>query len=243
MKLKSYKYGMSFLTGYFFIIFFCLPFLAGASETKEASHEILPENKSINSQKELEKRYLNIFRRLFFSRSYDSLKCHENIYRLLNRAEAEKLDITDLSVIFIFSKNHDKLIPIKSQNATDYGVHRPTITMYRTRIVYNRSDPPGQFRYHVFTAIKDKVMDFDYTNSPKLVPVEEYFKSMFSPEKMSEVQRHELFDSLTLRVISAKEYLQTYPQHTSWYLFDLEKRYPSKSANDYIREISDRQKK
>jgi len=229
---------MRHLTRYLFMILICLPFLAGASSAEEGLHENMPEQGSIKTEKKLEKQYLNLFRRLFFSRSYDSLKCHENIYRLLKKAEAGKLDLTDLSVIFIFNKEHDKLMPIKSQNATDYGVHRPTITMYRTRIVYNRSDPPGQFRYHVFAAIKDKIMDFDYTNSPKLVPVQEYFKNMFSPKKMSEVERRKLFNGLTLRVISAKEYLQTYPQHTSWYLFDLENRFPSQSANDYIREVS-----
>lgn len=234
---------MRLLTRYLFMILICLPFLAGTSSAKEGLHKSMPEQKSINTEKKPEKQYLNLFRRLFFSRSYDSLKCHENIYRLLKKAEAEKLDLTGLSVIFIFNKEHDKLMPIKSQNATDYGVHRPTITMHRTRIVYNRSDPPGQFRYHAFAAIRDKIMDFDYTNSPKLVPVQEYFKNMFSPKKMSGVERSELFDGLTLRVISAKEFLQTYPQHTSWYLFDLEKRFPSQSANDYIREISGIQQK
>lgn len=243
MKLKHHGYGMHLLTRYLFIIFICLSFLAGASYAKEDLHETLPEQKSVDTQKKLEKQYLNLFRRLFFGRSYDSLKCHENIYRLLKRAEAEKLDMADLNVIFIFNKDHDKLMSIKSQNAVDYGVHRPTITMHRTRIVYNRSEPPGQFRYHVFAAIRDKIMDFDYTNSPKLVPVGEYFKSMFSPEKMSDVERYALFDSMTLRVISATEYLQTYPQHTSWYLFDLEKKFPSKSANDYILEISRQAKK
>jgi len=242
MKPKHYRYGMNLLTRHLFIILICLPFLTRASYAKEGLQENLPEQKSVNTQEMLEKQYLSLFRGLFFGRSYDSLKCHENIFRLLKRAEAEKLDMTDLNVIFIFNKDHDKLMPIKSQNAIDYGVHRPTITMHRTRIVYNRSDPPGQFRYHAFAAIRDKIMDFDYTNSPKLVPAGEYFKSMFSPEKISEAERYALFDGMTLRVISATEYLQTYPQHTSWYLFDLEKKYPSKSANDYILEISGRQK-
>jgi len=234
---------MRLLTLYLFISLICLPFLTGASGAEEGSHENMPEQESIKAEKKLEKQYLNLFRRLFFSRSYDSLKCHENIYRLLKKAETEKLDLTDLSVIFIFNKEHDQLMPIKSQNATDYGVQRPTITMHRTRIVYNRSDPPGQFRYHAFAAIKDKIMDFDYTNSPKLLPMQEYFKNMFSPKKMSRVKQRKLFDGLTLRVISATEYLKTYPQHTSWYLFDLEKRFPSQSANDYIREISGLKKK
>jgi hypothetical protein len=243
MKHKYYRYGMGLLTRYLFMILICLPFLAGTSSAEEGLQKEMPEDESIKIEKKLEKQYLNLFRKLFFSRSYDSLKCHENIYRLLKKAEEKKLDPADLSVIFIFNKEHDQLMPIKSQNAAAYGVHRPTITMHRTRIVHNRSDPPGQFRYHVFAAIRDKIMDFDYTNSPKQIPVQEYFKNMFSPKKMSGVKRRELFDNLSLRIISATEYLQTYPQHTSWYLFDLEQRFPSRSANDYIREISGMQKK
>ncbi|MFO7558038.1 MAG: hypothetical protein R6X10_04335 [Desulfobacterales bacterium] len=237
MKHTYDSYGTCLLIRYLFIILIFLSFTAGISRAEKGSHEDLPEEGSIKTKKNLEKQYLNIFRRLFFSRSYDSLKCHENIYRLLKKAESEKMDLTDLNVIFIFNKEHDKLMPIKSQNATDYGVQRPTITMHRTRIVFNRSDPPGQFRYHVFAAFKDKIMDFDYTNSPKMLPAQEYFNSMFAAEKMSADKRRELFEGLTLRIISAVEYLQTYPQHTSWYLFDLENRFPSQSANDYIRSL------
>jgi hypothetical protein len=134
-------------------------------------------------------------------------------------------------------------MPSKSSKTVDFGVQRPTITMYKTRIVYNRSAPPGKFRFHAFAAFKDKIMDFDYTNSPKLIPAREYFDSMFSSKEMNRKERKDLFSRLTLRVIPAKDFLKNGLHHTSWYLFDLETQFPSQSLQHFLPNLDDLQNK
>ncbi|RJP83002.1 MAG: hypothetical protein C4522_01945 [Desulfobacteraceae bacterium] len=235
------KYLPNCLTGWFFLIFLSGIIPVSSLPAKDSN--------TIDSQTEAadpglsrdeESRYRTLFRKLFYSVTYNSLKCHENIYSLLEKAGKEGLDLTGVRVVFIFDKDHDKLLSGKSSNSFSPGIQRPTITMYKTRIVYNRNDPPGEFRFHAFAIFQDKIMDFDYTNSPRLVPAMEYFSHMFSPEKMNQKEREALFNRLTIRAIPAKDYLHYNIQHTSWYLFDLETKFPSQSLHHFLLDLSDR---
>ena len=201
-----------------------------------------PEAKTTSADLDEERKYLSIFRRLFFSTTYNSLKCYENIYALLEKAETDGLDLSDVRVVFIFDKDHDKLMPNKPSDPVSRGVQRPTITMYNTRRVYNRSDPPGDFRFHAFAAFQDKIMDFDYTNSPQLVPAREYVSQMFTPPKMNRTKRKALFERLTVRAIPAKKYLHYNIQHPSWYLLDLETQFPSQPLHRFLMDLADQKK-
>ena len=194
-----------------------------------------------NSEQNNEKEYLSLFRRMFFSTTYNSLKCYENIYSLLEKAKENGLNLAHVRVIFIFDKDYDKLLSRKSTDSSYAGIQRPTITMYKTRIVYNRSDPPGEFRFHAVAAVQGKIMDFDYTNSPKMVPLAAYCRAMFAPVKMSRKEREALFKQLTIRVIPAEEYLYYDVQHPSWYLFDLATKFPSQSLYQFIRDTARQQ--
>lgn len=231
-----------FLIVFFILLFLFLIFSAKSAQAKNENPSGKPSEKQANND-DLEKQYLNLFRKLFYSDKYNSLKCYENIYSLLNKASADGLDVTDVKVIFIFDKDHDKLVPSNSSKKIDFSIHRPNITMYKTRIVYNRSAPPGEFRFHAFAAFQDKIMDFDYTNSPTLIPAREYFESMFSSKEMNRKERNDLFSRLTLRVIPAKDFLKNGLRHTSWYLFDLETHFPSQSLLHFLSTLDDPQNK
>ncbi len=231
-----------YFIGFFLFLFLCLLFSVKVTQAENGdSPDSLSEKQSNTIDQE--KQFLNLFRKLFFSDTYNSLKCYENIYSLLNKASTNGLDVTNVKVIFIFDKDHDKLMPSKSSKKVASSVQRPTITMYMTRIVYNRSPPPGEFRFHAFAAFQDKIMDFDYTNSPKLIPAKEYFDSMFSGKEMSQKKRKDLFSRLTLRVIPAKDFLKNGLRHTSWYLFDLETHFPSQSLQHFLSNLDDPQNK
>ena len=232
----------TFSIRFFILLSLCLIFSVKSTQAdNKVSSDSLQKKQSNNNDPE--KQYLSLFRKLFYSDTYNSLKCYENIYSLLNKASTDGLDLTDVKVIFIFDQDHDKLMPSKSSKTVDFGVQRPTITMYKTRIVYNRSAPPGKFRFHAFAAFQDKIMDFDYTNSPKLIPAREYFDSMFSGKEMSQKERKNLFSRLTLRVIPAKDFLKNGLRHTSWYLFDLETHFPSQSLQHFLPNLDDPQNK
>lgn len=229
-----------YVTGCFFLIFLSgiIPVSSlPAKDSDTIGHQKEAEDRSFGQDEE--SRYLSLFRKLFYSTTYNSLKCYENIYYLLEKAGKDGLDLTKVKVVFIFDKDHDKLLPSNSSNPLSSGVQRPTITMYKTRIVYNRSDPPGEFRFHAFAIFQDKIMDFDYTNSPRLVPAAEYCRHMFSPEKMTQKEREALFNRLTLRAIPAKDYLHYNIQHTSWYLYDLETKFPAQSLHRFLLDLSD----
>jgi len=237
-KITNYLITFSF----FCFLFLCLISSARSTQAQNRdSQDTHPESSTKDKDQNDEKQYLAIFRKLFYSNTYNSLKCHENIYALLKKTETEGLGLTNMKVIFIFNQDHDKLVQTKSSDTVGFSVQRPTITMYKTRVVYNRSDPPGEFRFHVFATYQDKIMDFDYTNSPKLVPAKEYFNNMFSNNKMNRKERKNMFKKMTLRVIPATEYLHNDLQHTSWYLFDLETKFPSQSLNRYLLNLGNKQ--
>lgn len=210
-----------------------------AADMQPAPGESAAED-SDNGQND-ETEYLSLFRRMFFSTTYNSLRCYENVYFLLEKAKENGLNLANAHVIFIFDKDYDKLLPSKPADVSSAGIQRPTITMYKTRIVYNRSDPPGEFRFHAVVAVQDKIMDFDYTNSPKMMSAAAYCRSMFTPAEMRRKERNAIYKQLTIRVIPAEEYLYYDIQHPSWYLFDLATKFPSQSMYKFIRNTAGRQ--
>lgn len=176
-----------------------------------------------------------IFRKLFFSTTYNSLKCQDNIYRLLKTINSGKRQLDNVNVIFIFDKYHYKILHPEPSQIADQSINRPLITLYKTRIVPTRDMPPNTFRYHVVASVNDKILDFDYSDSPSVLPAEDYFKSMFSPRSFNEDQHRQLFNRLTVRVIPADEYMHRHPRHPSYYLYDLDEKYPAFSVNEYLK--------
>lgn len=176
-----------------------------------------------------------VFRRLFFSTEYNSLKCQDNIYRFIVRLQRANLDLRQVNVIFIFDKEHYQLLP-----SDRYGVQRPDFAVYKTRHVATREPPPNRFRYHVFATLFNRVFDFDYTDSPAVEPAVDYFNNMYTDASMSLREKRKLFDQLTLRIIPATDYLKDHPQHPSYYMFDLDERYPAWTLNAYMKSISEK---
>ncbi len=195
-----------------------------------------PPDEVIQDEEAVAAKSYEIFQKLFFSDSYNSLKCQENIYNLLAGIRHANLDLSQVKVIFIFDKDHDQLIPTKQLQQRRYGIERPDIETYRTRRVPSRNPPPNRFRYHVFAVIRNQVLDFDYTDSPVFPTVEEYVTEMFSIGKRTRQEKRALFNRLILRVISSENYLREHPQHPSYYLFDLDRKYPSQTLEDYLQQ-------
>lgn len=199
--------------------------------------EPTPADEVVEDKESLEGQCYAVFQKLFFSESYNSLKCQDNIYNLLTAIKRANLDLSQVKVIFIFDKNHDKLIPTRSMQKNQDGIQRPDITAYRTRKVPTREQPPNNFRYHVFAVVQTRVLDFDYTNSPAFPSIEEYGDAMFTAGNLNRKEKRQLFSHILLRMIDAEDYLRQHPQHPSYYLFDLGKKYPSQTLDAYIRSI------
>lgn len=181
--------------------------------------------------------YFLIFRKLFFSTTYNSLKCQDNIYRLLKDIQAKRKNLEGVKVIFIFDKYHYKILHPEPNQMEDQSINRPLITLYKTRIVPTRAMPPNTFRYHVVASINGRIFDFDYSDSPVVLAVDEYFKNMFTPDFFSRDQQDSLFNRLTIRNIPAEEYINQHPRHPSYFLYDLSEKYPASSVNNYLKSI------
>lgn len=196
--------------------------------------EPTPADQVVRNKDAVIKTSFTIFQKLFFSSAYNSLKCQENIYNLLVELQKANLDLSQLKVAYVFNEDHHKLVPTKSYEVFDYGVQRTDITTYKTRIVPVRQSPPNQFRYHVFAVVRGKVLDFDYTNSPVLEEIDDYFNGMFAREKIRRREKRELFQKLMLRVIPSEDYIKDHPSHPSYYLFDLAEKYPAVSVKTFL---------
>jgi len=184
-----------------------------------------------------EKDYFSIFRKLFFSTTYNSLKCQENVYRLLKEIKAKYKSLEGVDVIFIFDKHHYKILHPEPDQIEDQSINRPLITLYKTRIVPTRDMPPNKFRYHVVAAVNGRILDFDFSDSPVVLAADDYFENMFIPAFSSEEKQDSLFNQLTIRVIPGEEYLHQHPRHPSFYLYDLSEKYPASSVNNYLKSI------
>jgi hypothetical protein len=184
-----------------------------------------------------EEDYFLIFRKLFFSTTYNSLKCQDNIYRLLKEIKTKNRSFEGVKVIFIFDKYHYKILHPEPSQIADQSINRPLITLYKTRIVPTRDMPPNDFRYHVVASVNGRILDFDYSDSPVVLAADEYFKNMFTPDSFSRDQRDSLFNRLTIRAIPAGEYMHQHPRHPSYYLYDLSEKYTASSVNNYLKSI------
>ena len=165
-----------------------------------------------------EKDYFSIFRKLFFSTTYNSLKCQDNVHRLLKTIKDRYKSLEGVNVIFIFDKYHYKILHPEPSQIEDQSINRPLITLYKTRIVPTRDMPPNEFRYHVVASVNGRILDFDYSDSPVILAADDYFKNMFIPASFDNDQQNSLFNQLTVRVIPAHEYLHQHPRHPSYYL-------------------------
>jgi hypothetical protein len=211
----------------FFACLACQPIAGRAAEPTPADIVVRDKEAVIKTS-------FAVFQNLFFSSAYNSLKCQENIYSLLVEIQKANLDLSQLAVVYVFNENHHKLVPTKSYQVVDYGVQRADITTYETRMVPVRPPPPNQFRYHVFAVVHGKVLDFDYTNSPVLEEVGDYFNRMFTREAMNRREKRKLFQSFKVRVIPSEDYIKDHPRHPSYYLFDLAEKYPARSVKSFL---------
>ncbi len=200
--------------------------------------EPTPPDEVVEDKESLEAQCYAIFQKLFFSESYNSLKCQDNIFNLLNGIKAANLDLSEVKVLYIFNKHHDQLVPTRAMQKKEDGIQRPDITAYRARKVPTRDEPPNNFRYHVFAVVQNRVLDFDYTNSPAFPTATQYADDMYTDGTLNRRDKKLFFNRLLVRVINSEDYLRQHPQHPSYYLFDLGKKYPPQTLDAYIQTLA-----
>jgi hypothetical protein len=135
-----------------------------------------------------------------FSRFYNEGFCDQNIRRLIKAATMQSdFDPKHATVLWLTSKY---------------------VTIWPT----NRRYGGGPWSYHVTIESNGKIFDFDYGRRPKVIPVEDYFKKMFSGSPF-EMQPEYLF----VTAIPAEAYLKADTDDLS--------QYPVFELNSYLQEF------
>lgn len=97
-----------------------------------------------------------------FSTFYVSRQCGKNIEKLIKAADAQKIDLTNSYVVSIVNPG---FWPLQAFNARGY-----------------KQDQRQSWGHHVVLVADNQVFDFDFTNQPRMVPFNKYFKEMFVPK-------------------------------------------------------------
>lgn len=114
-----------------------------------------------------------------FNTHYTAGRCGDNILSLLERADAQRIDLTNANIIEISNKGNSLFGLINSEFARGGGRLNPT---------YPASGPrnlPGEnnWHHHVFLEQDGLIYDYDFGNEPRVVSTKAYFEKMFLIEK------------------------------------------------------------
>lgn len=114
-----------------------------------------------------------------FNTHYTAGKCGENILSLLQRADDQRIDLTNANIIEISNKGNSLFGLINSEFARGGGRLNPT---------YPASGPrnlPGEnnWHHHVILEQDGLIYDYDFGNEPQVVSTKAYFEKMFLVEK------------------------------------------------------------
>jgi len=143
-----------------------------------------------------------------FHSQYRAGRCAENIRALLSHAHAQGLDLSQSQVVHIQNEGFSGFGMVNAEKARESGAR---ISDLHSRNRYEAGE--ANWYYHVILLHRDLVLDFDFTNSPRILPVKEYFEEMFLREGSSDsiiqmnIGRQTKLDDYWLQVTSAEESL------------------------------------
>jgi hypothetical protein len=101
-----------------------------------------------------------------FYRHYESGQCGKNIIKFIKAADAAGIDVSTMNVLFIENKGGSVFGMVNAEKAT-------------------RSYHDGEANwYHHVVAVDDAglVYDFDFTSTPRIIPIQDYIEEMFLDE-------------------------------------------------------------
>lgn len=110
---------------------------------------------------------------------YRERECGPNTIRFLKLAHSKKIDLTGAKIVEIHDKGLSSL----------EGAH-PYVAREEGKLITPEPATPPNFEvgeaewfHHVIAVVDDHVIDFDYTNEAKIVPIRDYFFHMFLDPK------------------------------------------------------------
>ena len=133
-----------------------------------------------------------------FNRFYEESRCQQNILKLLHHGQSQGLNLSDIQVVEILNPG-----------ISNFGM---------VGAKQNRRGRDSNWFHHVIAVSGDRVLDFDFTGEPKLLPWVPYLKAMFTTPKMLETEKRCLSEigSYEFRFYSGEAYyLKNWARRTS----------------------------
>jgi len=151
--------------------------------------------------------------------------CCDNIYRLLGEYAKAGLDVSNMNVLYLIPEAKKGTVqPLQPRDMKVQG---------------------GGWYYHVILERDGMIYDFDFQTQPIVVPLREYFSSMYeyfrlTPERVERrflgFQKKIPSTRLLVRVIPAQDYLRDYKKEGSFGFYrNLENSYyPTFTVPEYL---------
>ena len=140
---------------------------------------------------------------------YQSGKCGQNILSFLDRAKANRLDLEGAQIIRIEDKNAAWFGMVNAERARQSGRRIPSSP--NSAPLFEEGE--RNWYHHVILEADGYVVDFDFTNEPKVLPTVPYFEEMFLDESSNPpkgaltVGRQNKLDGYELTLTPAEDYL------------------------------------
>lgn len=158
--------------------------------------------------------------------SYGAGACNENIHKLVKALKSEGVDLHEASVLY--------LLPERGPQSPDFSPVLPTV---------NSRNPDVSWVFHVILVHDGRVLDLDYTQTPRIEAIDQYFTTMFGLEVQSWAR-----EVTWIREIPALEYLYEYRKRdeelglwrdAQYYWLYAEDRYPAVTLEQFLRKQSE----
>lgn len=124
-----------------------------------------------------------IFKQTFWTSHYEERFCGKNIEGLVRKAMDQGLDLNNAYIVQITDTSGFMFGMVAAVSAREGG---PFIQPRQQ----NPSNLPGEknWYFHVVLKVDDKILDYDFTNDPKVLTMKEWLKEMWIPkEKMNDL--------------------------------------------------------
>lgn len=117
-----------------------------------------------------------IFSSTFWTSHYEERFCGKNIQKLVRKSMDERLDLSDAYIVEITDVSGYKFGMVNALQAREGG---RLITPARTKP--DRHPGEKNWYFHAVLLVNGKVMDYDFTNWPTILPFDQYMTQMFIP--------------------------------------------------------------
>jgi hypothetical protein len=116
----------------------------------------------------------NLFKNSFWSAHYEERFCGKNIEKLITKSMELNLDLSNAEIVQITDSSGYMFGMVNALQAREGG---PYIQPRRS----SPSNMPGEknWYFHVVLKVEGKILDYDFTNGPRILSMKEYMLEMF----------------------------------------------------------------